>query len=292
MQSETATIYNIQRFSVHDGPGIRTVVFFKGCNLKCKWCHNPESISQTKQLEFYPEKCIGCGKCFLQCKKSCHYLNESGVHCIKRDSCISCLECVDSCYAEALIGVGNEMTTTELMEAILTDLLYYVNSNGGVTFSGGEAMLNIDFLEEILKLCKKNHIHTAIDTAGNVPFSSFERIVNYTDLFLYDIKAADSIIHKQLTGVGNELILSNLIKLDQLKKDIIVRIPFIPGMNDSELVKIAEITKKLNIIKTEVLGFHKLGDSKYSALNLPNPTAKIIPPTKQELDDAIKLLKI
>lgn len=291
MQSKSAIIYNIQRFSIHDGPGIRTVVFFKGCNLRCKWCHNPESISQTKQLEFYSEKCIGCGKCFKICKNNCHYLDDDNNHCINRTNCTACFECVNSCYAEALVGVGNNITTDQLMKSILTDLLYYKNSNGGVTFSGGESMLNIDFLKDILMQCKKHGIHTAIDTAGNVPFANFERILNYTDLFLYDVKAADSFVHKNLTGVGNELILSNLNKLSELKKNIIVRVPFIPKMNSEELAKIALILKDLNLIQTEILGYHKLGDSKYSALNIANPTSGIISPTKKELQDTVNYFK-
>jgi len=284
-------IFNIQRFSIHDGPGARTIVFFKGCNLKCKWCHNPESLSSKGEIEFYPERCIGCGACFKVCPYGAHELDENKVHIINRIKCDGCLLCTDTCYANALVAVGSKVDSDYLLKSILTDEIYYKNSSGGVTFSGGECMLQIDFLSEILIKCKDRGIHTAVDTAGNVPWSYFEKIMNVTDLFLYDVKAADTNRHKQLTGVNNELILQNLRKLSEIGKRIHVRIPFIVGCNDDQIEEIAEILKPLNIEKVEVLSYHKLGNSKYTSLGIKNELLGIQVPTEEMVDRAITILK-
>jgi glycyl-radical enzyme activating protein len=278
-------IFNIQHFSIHDGPGVRTAVFFKGCNLHCLWCHNPESISNKIQVVFYPEKCIGCGKCYINCKHARHTLKD-GKHLFDPSGCVRCLECCNSCYAEALVGIGKNVTVDQLMEYILTDKLYYCNTGGGVTFTGGECMMQPDFLAEVLHKCRDNNIHTAVDTAGNVPFSLFDRMIDDIDLFLYDIKAFDSELHKKLTGAGNELILENLSKLSKYGKQIIVRIPYIPGLNDKEISKIADFLFELNIFKVEILGFHRLGETKYTALGCDNPTKNIVLPSKAELKEA------
>lgn len=150
------TIYNIQRFSIHDGPGVRTTIFFKGCNLRCIWCHNPESISAKKEVEIYPDRCINCGKCFEICPKGAHYIDSQGIHRIDRSICDGCFKCVNDCFAEALVGVGTEITVDNLMKSILSDKSYYMNSGGDITFSGGECMLQTDFLKGILSKCKEN----------------------------------------------------------------------------------------------------------------------------------------
>ena len=194
---KTATIFDIERNSYVDGPGIRTTVFFKGCNLHCSWCHNPESQSPKPQMLVYKNKCTGCGKCKEKCPNA-----------LKK--CELCGRCTLYCPHDARDICGKEYTVDEVMREILKDKLFYENSGGGVTFSGGECMLQIDFLEEILKACKENGIHTAVDTAGHVPYERFEQILPYTDLFLYDVKCFDSDKHKQYTGVENQLILKNL----------------------------------------------------------------------------------
>ena len=285
------TIFNIQRFSIHDGPGARTTVFFKGCNLKCKWCHNPESISSKNEIESYPERCIGCGVCFKVCPNSAHYLDENKVHIINRRKCDGCLLCADTCYANALVAVGKKVNSDYLFKSILTDEIYYKNSSGGVTFSGGECMLQIDFLEKILTKCKDRGIHTAVDTAGSVPWRYFERIMDVTDLFLYDVKAADTSRHKQLTGIGNDLILNNLRMLSQTGKQIHVRIPFITGCNQDQIEEIAKILKPLNIEKVELLSYHKLGNSKYTSLGIKNELLEVEVPTEEMVDKAITILK-
>ena len=285
------TIYNIQRFSIHDGPNVRTTIFFKGCNLRCKWCHNPESISSNREVEIFSERCISCGKCFKICHKSAHYVDREGIHRIKRNLCDGCFKCVNDCFAEALVGVGKEITVEEVMKSILSDKSYYMNSGGGVTFSGGECMLQIDFLKALLVKCKENGIHTAIDTAGNLPWSFFEKIIDVTDLFLYDLKAADSKVHENLTGVGNALIIENLKKLCIAGKQIHVRVPYIIGVNDDQLNGIGLILKDLNIPKVELLPYHRLGESKYKALDKDYTLSNIRIPSEEEIDNAVGILR-
>lgn len=253
-----AQIFDVQRSSFVDGPGIRTTIFFKGCNLQCKWCHNPESQSFEKQMLFYADKCTHCG----MCKQVCKYALKQ---------CDLCGACELYCTQEARKICGKDYTICELMEEIIKDKAFYETSGGGVTCSGGECMLQIDFLENLLRACKENGIHTAVDTAGHVSFERFERILSYTDLFLYDVKCWDSEIHKAYTGVGNELILENLSKLQSLGAKIWIRIPVIKGINDSvrEMKKIHTFLEQNGgVEKVELLPYHKLGDNKKKALGL------------------------
>ncbi|MCL1858238.1 MAG: glycyl-radical enzyme activating protein [Oscillospiraceae bacterium] len=289
MKNKSGKIFNIQRFSVYDGPGIRTVVFFSGCNLNCLWCHNPESISNKQQLKFNSDQCILCGKCFDICKNKAHEFKES-LHILDRDKCEVCLNCSKQCYAEALAPVYREINLTDLEKSLLTDEEYFRQSGGGVTFSGGEPMLQIDFLRDILEICKNHDIHTAIDTAGAVGFDAFEKIMPYCDLFLYDIKAYKNNIHKNLTGVSNKLILENLTRLsDTGGVNILVRIPVIPRANTDEMADIAEFLSKININKCEFMPYHKLGAGKYKPLGIANPdTANIFNTPDDNLINEIK----
>ena len=251
----TATIFDIERNSFVDGPGIRITVFFKGCNLKCAWCHNPESQDFKPQMMFYKDKCKGCGKCREICPTP--------------DGCTLCGKCTFYCPVDARKVCGKEYTVDEVFAEIIKDKSYYENSGGGVTFSGGECMLQIDFLLEILKKCKENGIHTAVDTAGHIPFESFKKILPYTDLFLYDIKIFDTQKHKQYVGVGNELILENLKKLFKANAKIWIRIPIIPDVNDSieEMQLIRDfLDKNGKPEKIELLPYHAMGENKYSAI--------------------------
>ena len=251
----TATIFDIERNSFVDGPGIRTTVFFKGCNLKCAWCHNPESQYFKPQMMFYQDKCKGCGKCKEICPTP--------------DRCTLCRKCTLYCPVDARKVCGKEYTVDEVFSEIIKDKSYYENSGGGVTFSGGECMLQIDFLCKILKKCKENGIHTAVDTAGHIPFDSFEKILPYTDLFLYDIKIFDREKHKKYVGAHNDLILENLKKLFKANAKIWIRIPIIPTVNDSieEMKKIKDFLKTTGMPeKIELLPYHAMGENKYFAL--------------------------
>ena len=264
----TAPITNIQRFSLNDGPGIRTTVFFQGCNMHCAWCHNPETISMKPVLLHYENKCIGCGKCIQVCPQGAHKVVD-GKHVIDRSLCVRCGKCADVCFASALVMSSKEMTVEEVMKEIRQDKLYYEESGGGVTFSGGECMLQIDFLEACLKGCKEKGLHTAVDTAGHIPFDSFARILPYTDLFLYDVKAMDREKHQAFTGVPNDLILDNLSKLLSMGKAVWVRVPVIPTVNDTveEMTALRRFLEKYgHPEKVELLPYHALGEHKYAAI--------------------------
>ncbi|MBQ7090738.1 MAG: glycyl-radical enzyme activating protein [Clostridia bacterium] len=254
-----ALIFDIERNSYVDGPGIRTTVFFKGCNLKCAWCHNPESQSAKPQMMLFQNQCIGCGKCREICQN---------------ETCTLCGRCTLFCPADARKVCGKAYTVDEVFDEIIKDKAYYENSGGGVTFSGGECMLQIDFLYELLKKCKESGIHTAVDTAGHVPFERFEKILPYTDLFLYDIKLLDSEKHNRFTGVGNELILENLKKLFDTHATIWIRIPVIPGVHDEEeLQKIHDFVNHCGKPeRIEHLPYHAMGEHKYAALGKEIPT--------------------
>ena len=256
-------LFDIQKSSFVDGPGIRTVVFFRGCNLRCKWCHNPESQSGGKHIFYYEEKCIRCGKCQSVCKNDAINFGK-----VDYTRCIFCGECETYCPAFALKQSGFEVDENQILREILKDKQYYENSDGGVTFSGGECMLYPDELALILKMCKENGIHTAIDTAGNVPWSNFEKVLPYTDLFLYDIKTLDSDKHKKYIGSDNKLILDNLKKLAEQGADIWIRMPVIPNVNDDETELIEEYARQFNPLKIEFLPYHTLGEGKYKALQM------------------------
>ena len=252
----TAMIFDIERNSFVDGPGIRTTVFFKGCDLSCLWCHNPESHDPKPQMMFYKDKCKSCGKC----KEVCPYHFEK---------CDLCGKCTLYCPVGARKICGKSYTVDEVLNEIIKDKSYYETSGGGVTFSGGECMLQLDFLCEILKKCKENGIHTAVDTAGFVPFASFEKVLPFTDLFLYDIKIFDTEKHKQYVGADNNLILENLKKLLRAGASIYIRIPVIPGVNDSveEMQQIKDfLSANGKPEKIELLPYHAMGENKYRAL--------------------------
>ena len=255
---KTATVFDIQRSSFVDGPGIRTTVFMKGCNLRCRWCHNPESQSGKVQMMFYKHKCTGCGKCAEVCKNHL-------------ESCDFCGKCVIYCPGDARQICGKTYTADELIKELVKDKSFYEASGGGVTFSGGECMLQVDFLCEILKLCRENGIHTAVDTAGYVPWEGFERVMPLSDMFIYDVKAYTDELHREGVGVSNKLILDNLTKLSKnFKGEILVRTPVMPGYNgtDEEMGKIAAFVKGLGITNVELMPYHKMGEHKYDALGM------------------------
>ena len=251
-----ATIFDIERNSFVDGPGIRTTVFFKGCNLRCAWCHNPESQSHAVQLMLYGDKCTGCGTCQRKCPNGLA-------------SCELCGRCALFCPNDAREICGKEYTVDEVLREVMKDRTYYANSGGGVTFSGGECLLQIDFLEQILKKCKENGIHTAVDTAGQVDFEVLARILPHTDLFLYDVKCFDEELHKQYVGVSNRQILANLSKLLSVGARVWVRIPVIGGVNDTEEEMRAICQFLQGCVppeRVELLPYHAMGEHKYAAI--------------------------
>ncbi len=240
---KTPLIFDIERSSLNNGAGIRTTIYFKGCNLNCYWCHNPESKSAFEQTAFFKDKCISCGAC-----KSPHFTT-------------------DICPASARKIYGKVYTVKELYEIIAKDKAYYTATNGGVTFSGGECMLYPEFISEIAQICYTNGISVAVDTAGNVPFEHFEKVLPYVSVFLYDIKAIDPILHKKGTGYDNKLILENLEKLLKTDKEIIIRVPVIPDFNDGEeLISIKEYCNDRKL-RVELLPYHSMGIAKKEALN-------------------------
>ncbi len=266
-------VFDIQRFSIDDGPGIRTTVFLKGCGLRCLWCHNPEGLQECPEIMFFPQKCIGCGKCFQVCLQKCHK-TENGTREFLREYCLRCGKCAEVCYSGALSVSGKSMSAAEVVAEIEKDGMFYENSGGGVTFSGGEPLLQADFMREMMIMCKKLGYSCAVETAGNTAWSEFEKILPYTDLFLYDIKAIDEKLHKKVTGAGNKRIIGNLRKLAGEKPEIWIRTPEIPGINDTpeEKQKLSELLLELKAVKTHVyMPYHRLGESKYTSLGLLPP---------------------
>ena len=256
MNSNTLTkhnplIFDIQFSSTVDGPGLRTTVFFKGCNLNCYWCHNPEGKKAYKEPAFFSEKCTNCGVC----KKVC-----------QNTKCNLCGECVNLCVSGARKIYGKEYNVDELLNIIKRDIPFYKTTDGGVTFSGGECMLYPDFIRDLAKKCKQEGISVAIDTAGNVPFESFEKVIPFSDMFLYDIKAITPELHKKGTGVDNSLILSNLQKLITSGSKIIIRVPVIPSFNDGNEMTLIKDYISYNKLNAEFLPYHSMGDSKKEAL--------------------------
>ncbi|MBQ3505535.1 MAG: glycyl-radical enzyme activating protein [Clostridia bacterium] len=276
----TGTVFNIERGSFVDGPGIRSVVFFKGCNLQCKWCHNPESWSFHPQMLFYEERCSGCGTCKDVCPNG-------------MQTCKLCGKCARFCPQDARKICGKEYTVDELFREIEKDKTYYETSGGGVTFSGGECMLQPRFLNAIAQKCKENGIFTAVDTAGCVQWQAFEEILPYVDLFLYDIKAMTSSLHKEWTGQDNRLILDNLANLLRLcHEKIYIRMPLVKDVNDTdkEIEQILAFFSKYGKPKeVKLLPYHRLGKAKAAAANMP--FTEYAPPSKERLQEIIEKYK-
>ena len=272
-----ARIFDIKRFAVHDGDGIRTTVFLKGCSLKCIWCHNPEGILFQPQIAYYENKCLSCGECVQVCEHDGHTLTEN-IHLYNRGNCNGCGACVPNCPGAALAFYGKKVTVDELLPLLLEDRVFYETSNGGVTISGGECLMQADFCAELLKRLKEEGIPTAVDTCGFVPKESFDKVIPYTDVFLYDIKAFDVDVHIRCTGQSNTLILNNLMYLDSLGKHIEIRIPYVPGYNEDQMEKIAAFVKTLhNVEKVKVLPYHNYAGSKYAALGMVDTLPQRLP---------------
>ncbi len=272
-------VSEIKRFAVHDGDGIRTTVFLKGCSLRCVWCHNPEGFIFSKQLAFFDEKCTGCGDCTEFCKA---LGIKKGKLQINTDKCKFCKKCEDACVNNSLKVYGKVYSPKELVDELLIDKEFFDNSGGGVTLSGGECLMQADFCAEVLKLLKQNGVNTAVDTCGCVPERSIAVVMPYTDKFLYDIKAMDEKVHIKCTGYSNKQIIENLNFLDLNNKYVEVRIPCVPDYNYNQMTKIAKFLEKLTCIrKVKLLPYHNLAGSKYKALGIKNTLPERVPTEKE-----------
>lgn len=291
MYTGKGLVFNIQRFSVHDGPGIRTTVFIKECPLRCEWCSNPESQAPYPEIICLDRNCIRCGKCVEACPQHAITLRESGKE-IDREKCDRCLLCAQACPSGAIQTVGKYMDIAEVMEEVTKDELFYRNSGGGVTVSGGEPLSQPEFVCGLLKECKVKNYHTALDTCGHAPWSSIEKLLIYLDLVLYDIKLMDSIKHKEATGAGNETILANAAKVAQ-KKRTWLRYPVIPGFNDSETCarEIALFASNIPVEKVSLLPYHALGAEKYVRLGGVYSLDGISPPTDEQLQEIASIFE-
>ncbi len=269
-----AMIFDVQRGSYVDGPGIRTTVFVKGCNLRCAWCHNPESQAGRIERMWYAGKCTRCGKCAAKCRNGALTQDPSdgSLH-YDKEKCTLCGRCALFCPNSAAAVCGREADTDELMSVIASDKSFYDASGGGMTVSGGECMLYPDFLAELLEKCRREGIHTAVDTAGNVPFEQFEKILPFADLFLYDIKAVTPELHKKYTGADNARILDNYKRLLSLGARIIVRVPMIAEVNANaeEFPKIASFLADDPPQSVELLPYHAMGENKFRAVRGEEP---------------------
>ena len=279
-------IFNIQKCSIHDGAGLRTLVFFKGCPLRCLWCANPESQSYKAEIMEFPSKCIGCGFCRKECKVGA--IKEDGR--IDRAACTGCFKCVDACYAESRKIAGEEYTVDELFKEIDKDRLFYETRGGGVTFSGGEPLTQPEYLAEIAARCKKSNISVNIESCGYGKYDEFKKALPYIDAMFMDIKQIDSGKHKEMTGFGNELILDNIKKISEFGVPITIRTPVVPGYTDSpdNIEGIAKFICDLpSVSEYELLPYHRLGESKYAALGRDYLLKGLEPPADQQMNDFV-----
>lgn len=288
MDKVIGRIFNIQRFSVHDGPGIRTTVFMKGCNLRCAWCHNPESYKGELQIRYQPEQCVECHICSQICSKGVYIMGKCRHN---QEACTSCGRCVQECLYGALQMWGEDKTVDEVMETVRKDKDYFYNSNGGMTVSGGEPLLQSEFVRELLKRAKEDNIHTALDTAANIPYEAFEKVLPFTDLILLDLKIMDDDMHKRYTGVSNKRILENAKCLLESSIKIQVRVPLIKGINDSQenAAMLCEFVKGYsNVEEISLLPYHSMGIAKAESAGVD--MALFEPPTERQMEEIRQIL--
>ncbi|APG25301.1 choline TMA-lyase-activating enzyme [Syntrophotalea acetylenica] len=295
-------VFDIQKYSMHDGPGVRTLVFLKGCPLRCKWCSNPESLAPGFQVMCLAEQCVSCGRCVEVCPAGVHTLvavdNGPMQHRIDRQAaCTGCGACVASCGARALRVAGREMTVGEVVEVVMEDHFFYMTSGGGVTVGGGEPTMQHDFAGAILRECRRNGVHTAMETCGQAAAEVYRELAGCTDLFLFDLKHIDSERHRAFTGAGNERILANLGMLLDMGANVVVRMPLIAGVNDDVaalsgtldwLVRAAQ--GKANLRGVEVLPYHRLGVTKYRQLDMQYPMGEMPAHTPAQLAEVDAIL--
>ncbi len=290
--SVTGTIFNVMRFAVNDGPGIRTTVFLKGCLLSCWWCHNPEGLHRGIEVAYRVDRCILCGECVDACPQRALALEETRV---ARDEaqCVLCGTCADACYAEAQERVGREISVQDLLQEILKDRVFYDESGGGVTFSGGEPLLQFNFLHAALMACKQQEVHTAVETSGLTSAEHLDQIRAVTDLFLFDVKIVDEERHKRFTGVSNARILENLRFLASAGAAVVVRLPLIPGVNDDDanITALAGLLAGLETIReVHLLPYHTGASAKYRSLGMRARMADARPLPRERIEAIAGLL--
>jgi len=293
MNKITGQVFNIQRYSIHDGAGIRTLVFLKGCPLRCLWCSNPESQKREPEIGFIESRCTGvdiCGApCLSVCSKEALHLNAEGKAVIDRDRCDVCGRCAEACKEAALKVVGQNMTVDEVMAEVEKDSAFYWRSGGGMTIGGGEPLAQPEFTAGLLEAAQKAYLHTALETCGHAPWSQLERVLRYVDLLQFDLKHMDPVRHRQLTGQSNGLVLRNLKKVRSIKApdDVIVRVPVVPGYTDDQnnIRETAGFLAGLGFRHVELVPYHRLGVSKYGQYGLIYPLAECIPPDQTVLDE-------
>ena len=283
----TGNIFDIKRFAVHDGPGIRTTLFLKGCPLHCPWCHNPESRSAQPELSYIARKCIRCGQCVKACPAHAHSIGPDTGHVFDRGRCRACGLCEKNCLGNALRLYGRRVTVEEVLPELLEDRDFYETSGGGVTVSGGEPLLQAAFVAELLAKTRESGVSTALDTCGAVPWNAFEAVLPYTDLLLYDLKHIDSAAHERATGLPNTLILQNLQRLSERRVPVEIRIPVIPGFNDddSTLEAMAELlANQHGLTAVRLLKYHDFARSKFEAVGQPDTMPHVTPPSDMDME--------
>ena len=285
-------VFDIQKFSLHDGPGIRTIVFLKGCPLACVWCANPESQKTAPEIMFNAAKCIDCGTCREVCPQHAIEASKS-MDRVNRDLCDACGRCADACPTQALQLSGRQMSVAAVLTEIEKDRAFYLSSGGGVTFSGGEPLHQPRFLKHLLLACKSRGLHTVVETCGFVNWDSLEQILPFTDLFLYDIKHMDPAAHAKLTGYDNRLVLENLEALCGRGAAVILRMPVVPGVNDStaNLNAVAERMLRLGLTEIHLLPYHNYGESKYGMLGSDCPFKDLDAMSEKDLEECKQLFE-
>jgi pyruvate formate lyase activating enzyme len=285
-------VFNIQRYSIHDGPGIRTTVFLKGCPLNCWWCHNPESKAFQERVVLRKERCLNCGACIESCKGGAITFAQKGLGYNDRQ-CSLCGQCEKYCPTGALEKVGKLMTVAEVMREVEKDRVFYEESKGGVTFSGGEPLAQHHFLHELLINCRLKGIHTVVDTSGYGDWDALEKLAKETDIFLYDLKHLDDIYHRKYTGLSNVTILENLKRLAVIHRDIRIRIPIIPGINDQDhhIDQLCQFVLSLHISKINILPYHTIGADKYKRLGEEYKLAGMKPPSGERMEEIAERIK-
>jgi len=286
-------ITHIQRMSIHDGPGIRSTIFMKGCNLRCQWCHNPETFSSLPEIEWIKSKCISCQSCVKSCKSEALSLINGKVE-FNKSKCTSCFDCIPVCFSAALQKVGMEVTPNEVFLEIQQDFPFFKNSDGGITISGGEPMLQQAFITETFKLFRQAGIHTAIETNFTFPWKRYETVLPFIDMVMVDVKLIDDNLHTKWTGGSNKHVIQNILTLDKTDKPYIIRTPVVPQVNadEEQMDQIIHFVSGLkNLVKFEMLPFHSLATPKYHNLGIPNPFEKVNNVLTAELHKYNQLLK-